>query len=117
MTAEKQGEGAAAFWRLIGVLRQRWLLIATLLTALFWLQDRVQIHLGLPDRVAAQETAVVALARRLDRVETRLGWAERWLMRCARASGTALPRELPTALSGEGGTGGWRSAGGCDLDP
>jgi len=117
MTAEKQGEKAAALWRLIGVLRQRWLLIATVLTALFWLQDRVQVHLGLPDRVAAQESAAGDLARRLDRVETRLGWAERWLMRCAGASGTTLPRELPTALSGRRHRGGWALSGRCALDP
>lgn len=118
MTAEKQGQGAAALVRRLLRLRERWLLIATLLTALFWLRDGIETHLALPEAVERQEAAIAALSDRVGTVETRLTWAERWILRCAGPSDTALPRHQPIALDRAPAEGAEAVAAGlCDPRP
>lgn len=82
MTADNEKRGAAVLVARLLWLRRLALLGMAMLSAVFWLRDRVEVHLDLPATVTRQGAALSALERRVDAVEARLSWADRRPMRC-----------------------------------
>lgn len=101
MTAEPSGRGAAGALSAFRRLREQWILIVALASALFWARDLVEAYVRLPADVARQGEAISVLAARVAGVELRLGVPE---------GGDAPPEDIsPDAHPGplEGRAGLW----------
>jgi hypothetical protein len=61
--------GAAGMLATLRKLRDQWLLIAALVSALFWVRDLVETHRRLPEQVAGHAATLATLDRRLGAVE------------------------------------------------
>lgn len=76
MTAEQRGPGRATLMPLLARLREQWMLVVALLTALFWVVGQIEVYRHLPDRVADQAESLDALDHRVLRLEARMNAPE-----------------------------------------
>lgn len=73
MTAERAGRLAAlGFWRTIRRLRDQWILLVFLATALFWMRDTYEEFVDLPADMAEVQTSIGALHDRIAHLEEQL---------------------------------------------
>ncbi|MEM9140213.1 MAG: hypothetical protein AAGB15_10325 [Pseudomonadota bacterium] len=73
MTAKRAGRLAAlGFWRTLRRLRDQWLLLVFLATALFWMRDTYEQFVDLPADVAGLHTSIGALHDRIAHLEQNL---------------------------------------------
>ncbi|GMG84761.1 hypothetical protein LNKW23_39770 [Paralimibaculum aggregatum] len=122
MTIDCQGKGIGATLQALKKLREHWVLIAALVSALFWARDLVVLHARLPEEVSRQGAAVAALGTRVTGIELALGLAApgglppmgggglsgpgagqagRWTALAWRSALAADPHCAPERLSGE----------------
>ena len=92
MTAEPRGPGRGTLMPLLARLREQWMLVVALLTALFWLVGQIEVYRHLPDRVADHAESLDALDHRVLRIEARMTAPE--------ACRHLLERTLPHVPSG-----------------
>jgi hypothetical protein len=101
MTTDPSGKGSPGVLSALRKLREQWVLIVALASALFWARDLMEEYARLPREVSRQGEAVKALSARVAGIETRLGVPE----------GGPAPRPgiAPDALPGplEGRAGAW----------
>ncbi|MEM7059409.1 MAG: hypothetical protein AAF557_17635 [Pseudomonadota bacterium] len=76
MTANKAGMLATmGFWRTLRRLRDQWVLLVFLATALFWMRDVYEQFTDLPVHVAELDTKIEELRRDITQLDTRLARA------------------------------------------
>jgi hypothetical protein len=57
---------------LLARLREQWMLVVALLTALFWVVGQIEVYRDLPDRVSDHAESLDALDHRMLRIEARM---------------------------------------------
>jgi hypothetical protein len=72
MTAEPRGPGQGTLFPLLKRLREQWMLVVALLTALFWVVTQIEVYRHLPEKVAAQAEVLDVLDHRVLKLETRM---------------------------------------------
>lgn len=78
-TAVKQLDGLMG---LLKAIRDRWMLLAFLVSAIFWFEDVGRVYMGLPDLLDEKARAIEAIETRLDALEDRVDRAQCVWPRC-----------------------------------
>ncbi|MEM9043307.1 MAG: hypothetical protein AAGC81_01325 [Pseudomonadota bacterium] len=53
-------------------IRERWMILAFVVSAIFWLEDVGRVYMGLPDLLDEKTRAIEAIETRLDVLENRV---------------------------------------------
>lgn len=92
MKADASGRGMQGTLDVLKRLREQWMLVIALVSALFWMRDLAEIYARLPGDVRRQDAAVAGLTVRVSGLEDRIGHIE--------AAGSAPAPTSPSTLSG-----------------